>query len=319
MRKRKSQKSFYQSAIKTRVLGQIVQRTGDSAASTELDPGEEVTYIITLTSDYGIRLFDVPDIALFEDSVAAANRIHGGANVNGSEYQVIGPWKDWLLTDGINQKTAVYIRNSRAATATVSINVSANSDDCMELADTTFTDAGCQVGENAGIYDLGLRFNSVAIPQGVTINSASIDFRGALGRGPLGNTVKTKIKGVDEDDTAAWSSGSRPSQRAKTTANVDWDFTIVEPATISPAAPMSSGDFKAVVEEIVGRSGWVSGNDMGIVVEDDGSTVGDFFSFEYYENDPTETAQLNVEYQVPANDVLIRAAGRFISNRKEYA
>lgn len=310
---RLSQNDIMPKTIDNRALGNIIQVSNTASASASLAPGDEVTFVATSLSFSGERLMDYGDMSLYETSVLAANRIPGGSNITKGTYQVIGPFNDYQRTDGENSKQMVYVRNKGVTPTAFTKVVNANDDDCDETNDTTFDSLSCQVGNNAGVKDAGLRFTNITIPQGATINSATITFRGTLGAGPVGNTVKSLIKGIAEDNTAAWSSTSRPSQRTKTTASVVWDFTIV-----TPPASKTTVDFTSVVQEIINRAGWVSGNAMGIVIEDNASTAGNFQSFEYYENQPTLTAEISINYgSGTTKTVLIRSQGRAIINRED--
>lgn len=141
------------------------------------------------------------------------------------------------------------------------------------LADT---DDGCKIGSDSwhsdyrpmfGKYDdintvtAGIRFTNVTVPQGSTISSAYLTF---TARYTNTDTVLTKVYGIDQDDTASMSSD--PTGRTKTTAAVDWDSTNHTQNTA-----YQSPDIKTIVQEIVDRAGWSSGNDMGFLLLDDGS------------------------------------------------
>ena len=54
----------------------------------------------------------------------------------------------------------------------------------------------------------------------------------------------------------------------RTTAQVDWDFTIID----ANDSALTTVGFPTVVQEIVDRAGWVSGNALLIHIFDDGNT-----------------------------------------------
>lgn len=108
----------------------------------------------------------------------------------------------------------------------------------------------------------GFRFNNVTVPQGATINSAKITIKAS---GESNYQYYLKIYGIDEDDTADFSSD--PTGRTKTTAAIDWDQNGYLDET-----EYDTSDIGTIVKEIIDRAGWASGNDMGFLILDDGST-----------------------------------------------
>ena len=107
-----------------------------------------------------------------------------------------------------------------------------------------------------------LRFLSVAIPQGATIDSAYLHLRAEGTNGSA--TFYTKIKGEDVDDSAALSTQANADGRDRTSASVDWDLAAWNTATW-----YTSPDIKSIIQEIVDRAGWSSGNDLTLFWGDD--------------------------------------------------
>lgn len=130
------------------------------------------------------------------------------------------------------------------------------------------------------------RFQNVTIPQGSIINSAKITFYFS---GGSANGANTNIYGIDEDNTASFSSD--PRSRTKTTAVVTWDFSAP-----SLNSSFDTSDISSVIKEIVDRGGWSSGNALGIRIEDDGSTFGQ--DADSYEKNTLTCALLTVDYTV---------------------
>jgi len=108
----------------------------------------------------------------------------------------------------------------------------------------------------------GMRFTSVDIPQGATINTAKITFR--CGYATSGTVCRTRFRGEDIDDAAAFSTQANYLGRDRTSAYVDWDGI---PAWIVDTN-YESPEIKTVVQEIVNRGSWASGNDMVIFWDD---------------------------------------------------
>jgi hypothetical protein len=147
---------------------------------------------------------------------------------------------------------------------TINLQVSASADDCYETDDTNvnLSLASAFGGYIGGtVYDIGIRWQSVDIANATSITSAtlSIYLTGDTG------TIALNIRGIDEDNTATWSAGSRPSQRTKTTATIDaaaanWgNWGVNNWVTI---------DVKSAIQEIINRAGWAANNDLAVVIED---------------------------------------------------
>lgn len=138
-------------------------------------------------------------------------------------------------------------------------------------------------GRTGGTYfQSGYKFTNIAIPQGATILSASVSIWTHPVLGGRADTVEWKITGLDVDDavldTGVWSAnyrpgtGGAPGRGPETTAKVDWDRTgfVVDTKYTSP-------DISPIIREIVGRPGWTSGNDLAIIIRNDGTNVGEGF------------------------------------------
>lgn len=120
----------------------------------------------------------------------------------------------------------------------------------------------CAVGNNGDAIDGAFRFGNIQILQGQNISMAKLVLPYSSVGDPSGDWV-FKVEGIDEDDTSSFSSSV--FGRSRTSQQFDED----------EGAPTSGGtktiDVKDIVEEIVDRGGWSSGNDMGFVFEDQGS------------------------------------------------
>lgn len=146
---------------------------------------------------------------------------------------------------------------------TINLQVGASTDDAQEAQDGSgYNDAGSTLSVYANTaagsrYTVGGRFTSVTIPAFSTIDSAT----------PSINVLSTAlddfnvdIHADDVDDSATFSSGDTPHDRTKTTASVAW----VEDAT-GTGFQAPADDCSAVVQEIIDRAGWASGNDLSIL------------------------------------------------------
>ncbi len=130
----------------------------------------------------------------------------------------------------------------------------------------TFNASTLANGFNPTVYYGGLRFQGVAVPQGALITSATLVLQSAGTAFGGSGTNWGYWYGDAADNSAAWTNSDRPDQRTKTTANsaVIWSTVNTTPVPT---------DVTAIIQEIVNRAGWASGNALSIV--GDGSSSGD--------------------------------------------
>jgi hypothetical protein len=129
------------------------------------------------------------------------------------------------------------------------------------------------------------RFQTVAIPQGATIDSATLTVNNAQTA-----TAASTLYGEDVDDAALWTnndSQTGPMDMTKTSASVAF--------TGFGSAGEKQFDVKTIVQEIVDRESWSSGNDMrfGAIEATSGSGVVTFKSYDY---NPSASGDLDVTY-----------------------
>lgn len=146
--------------------------------------------------------------------------------------------------------------------------------------------------DDPNVTQAWILFPSVAIDQGANIGTAKLSLRAYST--PVSGTladVRTIIRADDADNPSVPSSASDAAGRTRTTAGVDWD-----PSVWAANTDYDSPDISAVIQEIVDRPGWTSGNNLLILWDDDGSTAGDHRVNAYSWDDATAPApKLTVE------------------------
>jgi len=112
---------------------------------------------------------------------------------------------------------------------------------------------------------IGLRFQDIEIPQGVTIMSATLDFTAAVSTS--GNANYT-IKGHDIGDSDTFTGTNLDiSARPQTSAVENWnpsDWTAVGDVYTTP-------DLTDIVQEITDRSDWCGGNSLSFIIHENGA------------------------------------------------
>jgi hypothetical protein len=129
----------------------------------------------------------------------------------------------------------------------------------------------------------GLRFQTVAVPQGATIDSATLTINVIAQAG----TPNLTVYGDDVDDAPAW---ANPSSRIK-----DITKTTASANVVNPGTGLEAINVQSIVQEIVNRVGWASNNDMRFGFFDN---VGgnNIFNMEALEAAGTSEADLDITY-----------------------
>jgi len=135
---------------------------------------------------------------------------------------------------------------------------------------------------------IGLRFRNVAIPQGASISASYIQFKVDETRNNSG--TKT-IEAHDIGDAPVFTASNFDvSSRDRTTASVSWNPPSW--TSVGLAGPdQQTSDISAVLQSIINRSDWVSGNSIVVIISGTGLRVA-----ESYNGDSSGAALLHVEY-----------------------
>ena len=117
---------------------------------------------------------------------------------------------------------------------------------------------------------VGMRFPGVTIPKGATIQSAKIQF--TVDEVTSGATSLT-FRGQAIDNAPTFTTATANiSSRTKTSASASWSPPAWSVVGEAGAAELSA-DLSPVIQEIVNRPGWSSGNALAIIVNGSGKRV----------------------------------------------
>ncbi len=150
---------------------------------------------------------------------------------------------------------------------------------------------------------VGTRFRNLNIPQGATITNAYIEFTAEESFGGAGNLT---ILGEAIDDAPGLGNGyNNISSRTSTDAVVTWTDV---PSWFSEQV-YETPNISSIVQEIVNRSGWSSGNDMFFAY------FGDARRYAYsYDGDDDKAPRLVVQYSVyPSNYIVEIDSGSILA------
>ena len=186
-------------------------------------------------------------------------------------------------------------------TTTVTWQVGQGTDDCslrkQVAEDFDLNGPAARVGDyNANNYDdeAGFRFTNVAIPKNATIVSAYLwikawDIYGYPA--PI-----AYVKGEAADNPITFSTASDYKARPRTTAYVNW-----QPPSWVDGTWYPSPNLKNILQEIIDRNNWESGNALVLFWYEADGYVGrqceiDFYTYNF---NPNDAAKLEVTWVVP--------------------
>jgi hypothetical protein len=122
-----------------------------------------------------------------------------------------------------------------------------------------------------------IRFRNVTISQGTSISRAGIVLRGSFFNS--GNW-KVRIRGMDSDNVNSLNTGNPYGIYPQTLAE----------STVDTTSPNTGDDIDitGIVQEILNRGGWSSGNSLGIFMENNGSDTNRYYN-DSYSSAPNDT------------------------------
>jgi fibronectin type 3 domain-containing protein len=183
------------------------------------------------------------------------------------------------LTGNDGQLTAaddVVVAASDTGALTLDVPVRAGADDAEERTSSgavTLTSGDLNLGQDGANAQMsGLRFTGVALPKGVTIITAWLQFQ--VDEAST-TTASLTVAGAAADDAGPFTTTARNvSTRPRTAASVPWT-PATWPTAGARAAEQRTPNLAAVLQEIVDRPGWSGGNALVLVVSGSGERTAE--------------------------------------------
>ncbi len=176
-----------------------------------------------------------------------------------------------------------------ANTQSVSARISSGLDDVEEAADgTMYVDSSDLELVNDGTDQLiGLRF-ALNVPQGATVTAA--DLRFTVDEATSATTNLVIWAEASDDATAFATTNGDVSGRTSTLGSTTWTPDPWQNVGVSLAAQTSS-DLSSLIQEIVNRPGWNSGNHLVLIISGTGVRTA-----VAYDGEPANAPLLSVNY-----------------------
>ena len=197
---------------------------------------------------------------------------------------------------GASRSSIISVTVNPEGVGFVQVRVAAGADDAEESASGSMalTSSDLElVNDGTGNDQLvGMRFNGIAIPRGATISSAYVQFQVDEA---TSNATALTVRGQATDNAATFSSSAKVSTRTRTASGVSWSpvaWTVVGQAGAGQRTP----NIAPIIQEIVNRTGWRSGNSLAIIINGTGKRTAEAF-----EDLPAGAPLLRVDYSTGAN------------------
>jgi hypothetical protein len=228
------------------------------------DPPASVTTTWSQVSGPGTATFANPSAATttatFDQSGTYVLRLSGS---------------DSLLT-GIDDVTVTAL--GPGSLVTLDIPVAAGSDDAEQQPSTSvnITSGDLDMMNDGTVVQtaVGLRFANVNLPHGAAVVSASLQFRSDEVHA---DPTSLLLQGQAIDNAPTFTTAKNNiTSRARTAASVAWNPPPWNKTTETGPDELATG-LLPIVQELVSRPGWTSGNAMVLIVTGSGKRVADSF------------------------------------------
>jgi hypothetical protein len=162
--------------------------------------------------------------------------------------------------------------------ATLTVPIAASADDAEQSSvdgSVALANAALKIVNRAGVIQIvGLRFAGLSIPKGATIQSAYIQFQCRVQTTAAASLL---IEGQAADNPGTFAKVTNNiSSRARTSANVGW---VPAPwGTVgAQGSDQQTPGLTSVMQELVNRAGWASGNSMVFIITGTGVRTAESF------------------------------------------
>ena len=180
---------------------------------------------------------------------------------------------------------------SDTAPSSVNVRISSGEDDAEERSDGTLyrNSSDLELTTDQTQQTVGLRFNNLAIPQGATVTNAHLQFK--VDEASSDATTLT-IQAQASDNAVPFEYLTHNlSSRVRTSAQTSWAppaWSVIGAQDSDQQSP----DIAALIQEVVNRPGWRSGNSIVILVTGTGKRVAESFN-----GDPAGAPLLHVDFE----------------------
>lgn len=157
-----------------------------------------------------------------------------------------------------------------------------------------------------------MRFTAVTIPRPSLITAATLSM---YGQASVGSDWLTRVLAHDVDDSGDFDGAGcdifNRVDNVGTAAVVDWD-----PASWLTGQFNASPDISAVVQEIIDRGGWSSGNALTILWDEDNSPANTDLQADDFDAASANAPTLDIDFSPQGGGRPVRSAGAAVTTRR---
>lgn len=196
--------------------------------------------------------------------------------------------------------TATFSETSTGGTQTIEVAISNGSDDVEEdkngslYTNSSDLELVYDSSNNSSYQVIGLRFRSIGIPKNATITNAYLQFTADESHS-AGATLEISLH--DSSNSPAFSSSNNVSGRVVFSNKVTWSPQSWSRNQSGNA--QRSPDLKNMVQSLVNKNNWSSGNNVSFIIRGKGSSLTSTSAkrvADSYEGGAAKAARLIVEY-----------------------
>ncbi|HEY2955734.1 MAG TPA: PKD domain-containing protein [Candidatus Eisenbacteria bacterium] len=207
-------------------------------------------------------------------------------------------------TNGLSSSPATASISFTAPPTIVEKRVAASADDAEESSSGSVkvNDSDLELIHDTSDQTVGMRWPGLAIPRGAIIRSAYIQFSAKESQSEV---TSLTLRAQAADNPATFTNNTRDvSSRTRTTASTTWSPVAWTSGEVG--ANQSTPNLGAVIQEVVNRTGWASGNAIAIIVTGTGHRTAWAYDGNHgaapllhveYSPNPAPTARLTVTNQ----------------------
>ena len=133
------------------------------------------------------------------------------------------------------------------------------------------------------------RFQNVTVPNATTISTATLTL---IVGAAASATFNMTIEGEDANDSAQYATYEDADDVTETTAGVTWAGSSGWATSDVEVSP----DIKTIIQEIVNRGGWASGNDLTLRVNYNDTDDNEEYEFKSFDDSAGVSALLTITY-----------------------
>ncbi len=183
--------------------------------------------------------------------------------------------------------------------APINVRVAAGDDDAEESSDgaVDLISSDLELAFDVTPQVVGMRFTNIALPPGVTVTNAYVQFQAKEASSAAANL---EVQAVAADLPATFSStNGYLSSRPRTAAAAQW-LPAAWPVIDAAGVDQRTSNLAAVIQEIINRPGWASGNAIAILITGSGKRV----AWSFNGATGTKAPILHIEYSTTPDTTL---------------